>query len=169
MIMNVILSGVQKQGPMNMLPHAHFLRRIGLLVRFIVLLACLAAYFLPVHAAVATPNGPLIVTLDQLSTRDEGCQLMFVVNNQTGVSLERLQVETVLFSPENRVLAMTMLDFQTSPDSSLRVRNFAFPTTSCAQIGSVLFNAVGSCAPLDSAACEASLQVGSHVDAELIQ
>lgn len=134
------------------------------------ILPALLLVFMSLSPALAdTAEGGLHIRLDQVNALEGQCQLVFVLENDTGTDLQSLQAETVLLSPETRVLRLTLLDFQTLPQDGLRVRSFNLPGLDCAQLGRVLFNAVGPCTPLDAAACTAALRVSSDTDVEVLK
>ncbi|MDD7969838.1 hypothetical protein [Roseinatronobacter alkalisoli] len=120
---------------------------------------------LPVQAA----DPALHIRLDQATPLQNDCQMVFVLENRMGTGIDSLQAETVLLSAENRVLRLSLLDFQSLPENGLRVRSFNFAGLACDQIGRVLFNAVGPCAPQGAAECAAALQVGSETAIEVVK
>lgn len=123
------------------------------------------------ETAGTTADGSPVLSLrlDQATQSGDQCQLMFVLENRMGAGIDALQAETVLLTGENRVLRLTMLDFQSLPESALRVRSFNLPGVQCDQIGRVLINAVAVCTPLDAGACSAALEVGSDSGIEVLQ
>ncbi|WFE75720.1 hypothetical protein [Roseinatronobacter sp. S2] len=120
---------------------------------------------LPVQAA----DPALHIRLDQATQLQQDCQLVFVLENRMGTGIDALQAETVLLSAENRVLRLSLLDFQSLPEDALRVRSFQFSGLACDQIGRVLFNAVGPCTPLGAGECTAALHVGSETAIEVVK
>lgn len=123
------------------------------------------ALALPVQAA----EPALHIRLDQATQLQNDCQLVFVLENHMGTGIDSLQAEAVLLSAENRVLRLSLLDFQSLPESGLRVRSFNFAGLACDQIGRVLFNAVGPCAPLGAGDCTAALHVESETAIEVVK
>ncbi|MBR3370384.1 MAG: hypothetical protein IKG52_07125 [Rhodobacteraceae bacterium] len=119
----------------------------------------------PAHA----DDPALRIRLDQATQLQEDCQLFFVLENHMGAGIDSLQAETVLLSPENRVLRLSLLDFQSLPENGLRVRSFQFPSLACDRIGRVLINAVGACAPMGAADCTAALHVDSQAAIEVMK
>lgn len=111
----------------------------------------------------------LHLRLDQAVAGSGQCQLVFVLENRTGTSLDQVQAETVLLTPETRVLQLTLLDFQSLPADSLRVRSFNLPGIDCGQVGRVLFNAIPLCSPLGGAECASALRVSSNTAIEVLK
>ncbi len=119
-------------------------------------------------AAQAEPDA-LSIRLDQANRGADQCQLVFVLENGLETAFESLQAEVVLLTPESRVLRLSLLDFQSLPANGLRVRSFNFAGLDCNDVGRVLFNAMGSCAPVDASACTAALTVSSAIEIEVLQ
>jgi len=111
----------------------------------------------------------LSIRLDQANSGADQCQLVFVLENATETEFEQLQAEVVLLSRDARVLRLSLLDFQSLPANGLRVRSFNLPGLACADVGRVLFNAMGPCAPLEPSACTASLTVSSDTNIEVLK
>lgn len=111
----------------------------------------------------------LSIRLDQANPGADQCQLVFVLENGFATEFESLQAEVVLLTPESRVLRLSLLDFQSLPANGLRVRSFNLAGLDCGDIGRVLFNAMGPCAPLDARTCTAALQVSSSTEIEVLK
>lgn len=122
-----------------------------------------------IAAPVAALAEGMHIRLDQVNPAAGQCQLVFVLENGTDTEFDQLQAEVVLLSRETRVLRLSMLDFQSLPANGLRVRSFNFPDLDCADLGRVLFNAMGPCAPLDARACTAALKTSSDTEIEVLQ
>jgi hypothetical protein len=129
----------------------------------------LAASILLAAAPRAEAGAQLSLRLDQVTQVQEQCQLVFVLESGFDTGIDDLRAETVLLSPENRVLRLTLLDFQSLPSNALRVRSFNLPDLDCAQIGRVLINALSSCAPLDADRCSDALVVRSDTEIEMLK
>lgn len=109
------------------------------------------------------------IRLDQANPGADQCQLVFVLENGLDTEFEQLQAEVVLLSREQRVMRLSLLDFQTLPAQGMRVRSFNLPGIECSAVGRVLFNAVGPCPPMDTSACTAALEVSSATDIEVLK
>ena len=81
---------------------------------FSVVLTCALAA-LPTAQSVAQTPPSLSLTLDQATTTDGQCSLVFILQNQLGQGIDSLQAEVVLLSPQTRVLRLAVLDFQALP------------------------------------------------------
>ena len=111
----------------------------------------------------------LSIRLDQANPGADQCQLVFVLENGFATEFEGLQAEVVFLTTESRVLRLSLLDFQSLPANGLRVRSFNLAGLDCAGIGRVLFNSMGSCAPLDGRSCTAALKVASATHIEVLK
>ncbi|WP_209425683.1 hypothetical protein [Pararhodobacter sp. SW119] len=129
----------------------------------------LAASFLAALAPRAEAGAQLSLRLDQVTQMQAQCQLVFVLESGLDTAIDDLRAETVLLTPENRVLRLTLLDFQSLPQNGLRVRSFNLPDVDCAQVGRVLINAISSCTPLDADQCSDALVVHSDTDIEVLK
>jgi hypothetical protein len=111
----------------------------------------------------------LSIRLDQANSGADQCQLVFVLENGLVTEFESLQAEVVFLSAESRVLRLSLLDFQSLPAKGVRVRSFNLAGLDCGDVGRVLFNAMGPCAPLDARACTAALEVHSATAIEVLK
>jgi hypothetical protein len=121
-------------------------------------------------AAQGTPPPHLELELNALDPVDTGCRLTFLAVNQQGADIDKLVVETVLFTTEGRVDRLTLFDFGALPLSRPRVRQFNLPDLACDRLGQVLINGVQTCegAGLAPGGCAAALKLGSRTDAQLV-
>ena len=115
-------------------------------------------------AAGSAPAQDLQIGLNMLETRPEACRLTFVASNTTGVFIERLVIEAVLFTKAGRVAQFTLFDFAALPDGRQRVRQFDVAGLDCNDLGQVLLNGVSACDGADPATCAAAIRPSSTVD-----
>ncbi|TVS06124.1 MAG: hypothetical protein EA407_00925 [Rhodobacteraceae bacterium] len=120
-------------------------------------------------APVTVQAEVLHIRLDKASTVAGQCQLVFVLENGTQAEFEQLQAEVVLLNRETRVLRLSLMDFQSLPANGLRVRSFNLPDLDCAEVGRVLFNAMGPCTPLEPRECTEALRVSSDTGIEVLK
>lgn len=140
-------------------------------------LALAAILLAPLSISVGAQTDPqearapdsLTLRLDQATPHDEACRLVFVLQNEGARGIDSFQAETVLLSPQNRVLRLTLLDFQALPAGTMRVRSFDLPNLECRDVGQVLINAIASCAPFAVADCQNALRVSSDTDVEVLK
>ena len=115
----------------------------------------------PLHAGEVS----LSLELNAVTEQDSGCRVTFVATNGLAADLSALVVEAVIFTPEGLVDRLALLDFQSLPQTRLRVRQFDLPGLTCGRIGQVLINAVGTCTGdgLAQEACAQALSVTSRI------
>lgn len=103
------------------------------------------------------------------ATETGGCRLTFVIRNDLGAPIDKLVAEAVLFDAEGRVATMTLFDFGTLPEGRPRVRQFDLSGQSCAGIGEVLVNGIGTCEGTDLSpdACLEGLRLSTDTDIEV--
>ena len=87
----------------------------------------------------------LSLDLNALEQVGPACRLVFVATNKTGVEINEMSLETVLFNSAGTVDRFALFDFQALPRGKTRVRQFDLPDSSCGDIGRVLINGVASC------------------------
>jgi hypothetical protein len=139
------------------------------------LTAALAASASLVSSGMAAAEEPsprsLSIELNRTEQQEGGaCRLTFVARNGLGSTIDKLVIETVLFSASGDVLLLTLFDFEDLPLGSPRVRQFDLAGTACGALGQVLFNGVETCdgAELDPGACGVALQPSSRVETEVL-
>lgn len=147
--------------------HRRWLGVILMSVGFMPLGLTTSAQAEPLTAAAPNP-APISIELNQLSPLDSGCRLSFMAQNRTGVDIEKLVLETVLFDTSGAVATLSLFDFQTLPDGKPRVRQFDLVGTSCTQLGQVLINGVATCEGSTPADCQKSLSLTSRTKNELL-
>ncbi len=111
----------------------------------------------------------LSIRLDQANSGADQCPLVFVLDTTTETEFTQLQTEVVLLNTASGVLRLSLLDFQSLPAQGMRVRSFNLPNLDCADVGRVLFNAMGPCTPLAASACTAALTVSSETEIEVLK
>ncbi len=120
--------------------------------------------------ALRTATSALDLTLNTLSdTGAVGCRLTFVIRNHLGADIDALVAEAVLFDAQGRVASMTLFDFGALPEGRPRVRQFDLTGQSCAAIGEVLVNGIGTCEgqSLSPATCLEHLRLSTKTDVEV--
>lgn len=138
--------------------------------RFALIMALGLKGLMLAQAALAQPPQVNIsVRLDQANQEARLCQLIFVLENNSEIALQELQVELVLFDSNLRVQRLSLLDFLSLPENGVRVRSFGFPDLQCSDIGKVLFNNVGKCMSADASSCDAVLSVQSETSIEVLK
>lgn len=111
----------------------------------------------------------LSIRLDQANSGADQCPLVFVFDTTTETEFTQLQTKVVLLNTASGVLRLSLLDFQSLPAQGMRVRSFNLPNLDCADVGRVLFNAMGPCTPLAASACTAALTVSSETEIEVLK
>ena len=116
-------------------------------------------------------GGPLItLELNKIEPGEGGCNLYFVLGNQSPDDLAELQTEEYLFDKDGAILRGALLQFQGVRSGRTKVVAFSLPELGCDAIGRVLVNEVPVCTKPDGSAvasCAERLQVTSRADVEL--
>ena len=128
---------------------------------------------LPLMAqAQSTENSPvgLAVELNTIEDVEGACRLTFLVENETGATIDSVSFQLVFFDSEGGVAALKVYDFGELPASRPRVRRFVFKESNCGMIGHTLINGVSSCVigGSESDVCADTLTLRSRTDVELL-
>lgn len=118
----------------------------------------------------SAPSEALSVELNTAQNVGNACRLTFVVQNGTGVSIDKAVFETVIFDTEGGVVSLSLFDFRDLPADRPRVRQFDLPGRDCAQVGRALINGANTCVVdgADSTICRDMLSLSSRVKVELL-
>ena len=119
-------------------------------------------------AASPATAGPIRLELNALQPVEDACQIVFVVQNDSGADLDRLVLEAVLFDTEGQVAALTLFDLRELPAARMRVRSFRMAGLACDGLARLLVNGIDSCAP-EGPACAAPLALETRVPVEMLQ
>ncbi|EAQ27418.1 hypothetical protein [Roseovarius sp. 217] len=124
----------------------------------------------PSAAQDASPSPQLDLALNAVTpTEAGGCRLSFVIRNDLGAAIEKLEAEAVLFDAEGQVATLTLFDFGTLPAGRPRVRQFDLAGQTCENIGQVLINGIGTCegAGIAPGACLDALRLSTQTTIEV--
>lgn len=124
----------------------------------------------PAQAETPAPEPAISIELNTLTAVENGCRLSFLAQNTLETDLDRLVLETVLFTREGAVQTLTLFDFQSLPAGRPRVRQFDLAGASCDGIGNILINGVNQCAgsDLDAGTCAGALKLQSRTENEVL-
>jgi hypothetical protein len=123
-----------------------------LMNRLIAALICLAS---PAAAQ------DLSLRLNALTPQQSACRVVFVL--QSGIGIDGLEAEIILFDRTGRVVDFTALDFRDLPQDRPRVRSFDLPGLDCNDLGALLVNGIARCEGPGIDACQRALVTGSDV------
>lgn len=112
----------------------------------------------------------LSLDLNALEQVGQSCRLVFVAGNSTGVAIDELSLETVLFNAAGTVDRFALFDFRSLPMGKTRVRQFDLPDIRCGDIGRVLINGAASCKgqTLKGTECMDQLELKSSSGTEIV-
>lgn len=108
-------------------------------------------------------EGKISIELNKADDTEQGCRPLFLFDNQSGHQLNKFQVELVLFDDKGVYSRQILLDMAPLYRDKKVVASFLVSDLACDGIGSMLVNALPSCAnsagnDLD---CLAMLEVAS--------
>ncbi|MDU9004529.1 hypothetical protein [Sedimentitalea todarodis] len=133
----------------------------------------LLAGAVPVLAlAQSAESTPMSLSLELNAVQDVGgaCRLTFLVNNETGMEIDKAVFETVIFDTSGGVVSLSLFNFRDLPAERLRVRQFEVPEIACDTVGKALINGANSCIVkgAESDICDKALSLSSRLAVELL-
>lgn len=98
-------------------------------------------------AEAQTAGETMALELNNATDVDGACRLTYVATNGTGVTLEGLSYEIVLYDPEGIVPddGFLLFEFGAIPEGKTKVVQFMLENRDCASISRVLVNDVAEC------------------------
>lgn len=108
------------------------------------LLVLLASFLATFSAAAA--DDVISIELNKTEETDQGCRPLFLFDNRSGHQLNKFQVEVVLFDEKGVYSRQILLDMAPLYKDKKVVASFLINGLACDQIGSMLVNALPSCA-----------------------
>ena len=117
-----------------------------------------------------TASSRLHIELNNLQDIEGACRLSFLVNNETGRTIDKAIFETVVFDKSGGVASLSLFDFRDLPADRTRVRQFDLPGIACDSVGRTLINGANSCLMKgsESSICTESLSLSSRLSVELL-
>ena len=108
-------------------------------------------------------DGRIVIELNKADDTEQGCRPLFLFDNQSGHQLNKFQVELVLFDEKGVYSRQILLDMAPLYRDKKVVASFLVSELACDRIGSMLVNALPSCANKAGADldCLALLEVAS--------
>lgn len=133
----------------------------------------LLAGAVPVTAlAQSTESATPSLSLELNAVQDVGgaCRLTFLVNNGTGMEIDKAVFETVIFDTSGGVVRLSLFNFRDLPADRPRVRQFEVPEIACDTVGKALINGANSCVVegAESEVCTEALSLSSRIAVELL-
>jgi len=112
----------------------------------------------------------LAIELNALDQRGKACRLSFLVSNKTGVALQALAFELVLFDKSQRIVSLVAAEAGALPKGKTRVKQFDIAERDCATIGKLLLNDITQCTggALAPQTCLEQVSVGSRAAVPLV-
>jgi len=108
------------------------------------LLSALA--FLSAVSPAAAADGVISIELNKVEDTEQGCRPLFLFDNQSGHQLNAFQVELVLFDDKGVYSRQILMDMAPLYKDKKVVASFLMNELACDDIGSMLVNALPSCA-----------------------
>ncbi len=97
----------------------------------------------PIFASAQQPGVRL--ELNKLEDVGEACRIYLLVEEQSGVTFEKLDADFVLFDADGIIIKRYLVPLAPIAGGQSRVRLFDLPNSSCAQIDGILFNGTINC------------------------
>lgn len=97
----------------------------------------------PIFTSAQQPG--VILELNKLEDVGEACRIYLLVEEQSGVTFEKLDADFVLFDADGIIIKRYLVPLAPIAGGQSRVRLFDLPNSSCAQIDGILFNGTINC------------------------
>ncbi|MEM9624731.1 MAG: hypothetical protein AAGA21_00750 [Pseudomonadota bacterium] len=109
------------------------------------LLPMVLASFFTATSSMAE-DGVISIELNKTEDTEQGCRPLFLFDNRSGRQLNAFQVEIVLFDDKGVYSRQLLLDMAPLYEDKKVVASFLISDFACDDIGSMLVNALPSCA-----------------------
>ena len=97
------------------------------------------------YSAMAA-DGMIGIELNKVDDTEQGCRPLFLFDNRSGHQLNEFQVELVLFDDKGVYSRQVLMDMAPLYEDKKVVASFLINEIACDEIGSMLVNALPSCA-----------------------
>jgi len=120
--------------------------------------------------AIAAGERGIVVELNRLAPNGGACRMSLVYTNRLDVTVQALELETVLFDRDGGASRFLVVKSQPLIPGKIRVSQYDLADTDCSDVGFLLVNDVVACEGegLDPAGCLARLQPSSRTRADLV-
>ena len=101
---------------------------------------------LAVASSAIAADGAISIELNKVDDTEQGCRPLFLFDNRSGHQLNKFQVELVLFDDKGVYSRQVLMDMAPLYEDKKVVASFLINEIACDEIGSMLVNALPSCA-----------------------
>lgn len=101
---------------------------------------------LSVVSSTTAADGVISIELNKVDDTEQGCRPLFLFDNRSGHQLNKFQVELVLFDDKGVYSRQVLMDMAPLYEDKKVVASFLINEITCDEIGSMLVNALPSCA-----------------------
>ena len=127
-----------------------------------------AAFVVLAGAGLPATAQETAFSLELNNARDvnNGCRLVYIAKNDTGMPLDDTSYEVVVFDAEEVVSQFLILEFGALPIGKTKVVQFDLPEQPCARISRLLINDVAECTSNGEAVdvCMSALNTNTRAD-----
>ena len=116
--------------------------------------------------AASAQEGVFSLELNNARDVNNGCRLVYIAQNGTGVPLDNTSYEVVVFDAEGVVSQFLILEFGDLPIGKTKVVQFDLPEQPCGEISRLLINDVAECTSNGQAVdvCMEGLRTNTRAD-----
>lgn len=131
-------------------------------------LAPYAALAQDTPAAAPAAPGALAFQLNKAETREGSCQLTFVIQNNTGVVIEKSIYNIAIVDSDGAVSQLVNIEFRPLPVGRPKVQGFGIAGIPCENISAISINEFGECTTANgpSDVCETAITQSSRIPIE---
>lgn len=101
--------------------------------------------FVPLAIAQEAPTPRLVFQLNNAETVESGCQLTFVIKNDTGVSIKKSSYNMAIVNSNGQVTTLVTFEFRPVEVGRTKVQQFGLPGQTCEDISAISINEFVDC------------------------
>lgn len=114
-------------------------------------------------------QGALAFQLNKAETREGSCQLTFVIQNNTGVVIEKSIYNIAIVDSDGEISQLVNIEFRPLPVGRPKVQGFGIAGVPCENISAISINEFTECTTDDGSAsdvCETAITQSSRIPIE---
>lgn len=120
-------------------------------------------------APASAPQGALAFQLNKAETREGSCQLTFVIQNNTGVVIQKSIYNIAIVDTDGAISQLVNIELRPLPVGRPKVQGFGIAGVPCESISAISINEFSECTTKDGSAsdvCETAITQSSRISIE---
>ena len=127
--------------------------------------------FLAPMPVLAASSGDVKIELNKLEQTDKGCRFFWLVNNQSSINFEALDLSFYWFRSDGVIGGDLRFAFAPAPSKGLKVKQYMLRDKTCTDFASLLVSNVNACTtaqgPVED--CRGHLSYSSRTNVEFLK